>query len=155
MKSIPIWNHGDTTGTGWSSGAATVILRLFRWHTSQFAKAAYFDKLASNLSSQKDFWSAYHKLAPRKDRIPVDLKLTSRTASTSTQKANLLNKFFSSCFSTSPNPPVLDSPTESTPCLSNISCTQEEVQKLLASQKLNTASGPDGISSHMLYTWDS
>ena len=37
MKSIPIWNRGNTTGTGWSSGAASVILRLFRWHTSQFA----------------------------------------------------------------------------------------------------------------------
>ena len=49
-----------------------------------------------------------------------------------------------------PKPTSARSPTESTPCLSNISCTQEEVQKLLASQKLNTASGPDGISSHML-----
>ena len=63
------------------------------------AKAAYFENLSSNLSSPKDFWSAYHKLAPKKDRIPVDLKLNSVSASSSIQKANLLNKFFSTCFS--------------------------------------------------------
>lgn len=38
----------------------------------------------------RDFCSAIHKLAPEKDRIPVNLTHNNVTASTSLQKANLL-----------------------------------------------------------------
>ena len=114
------------------------------------AKAAYFENLSSNLSSPKDFWSAYHKLAPKKDRIPVDLKLNSVSASSSIQKANLLNKFFSTYFSPPSDLDFPDTNAVSGPCLTDVSCSQDEVLKHLSSLKLQTASGPDGISSHML-----
>ena len=35
-KSMPIWYHGDTTGIGWSSGAAVSIFLPLRWQTSHF-----------------------------------------------------------------------------------------------------------------------
>ena len=36
------------------------------------------------------------------------------------------------------------------PGLSSVTCTTDEVHKLLGSLKTKTASGPDGFSSHML-----
>ena len=33
----------------------------------------------------------------------------------------------------------------------NIGCAQEQIYHLLSTHKLNTASGPDRISSHMLH----
>ena len=41
-------------------------------------------------------------------------------------------------------------PSPPTPTLSNVSCIHDEVLKLLSTHKINTASGPDGISSVML-----
>ena len=41
-------------------------------------------------------------------------------------------------------------PSPPTPTLSNVSCNHDEVLKLLSTHKINTASGPDGISSVML-----
>ena len=114
------------------------------------AKTTYFDQLASKLNSPRDFWSAIHKPAPKKDRIPVNLTHNNVTASTSLQKANLLNKFFSSCFSAPPPARSTPSSDHSGPSLSSVTCTQDEVHNLLASHKLHTATGPDGISSHML-----
>ena len=72
------------------------------------------------------------------------------TASSSIQKANLLNKFFSTCFSPASDLDTPDSNTDSGPCLTNVSCSQDEVLKHLSNLQLQTASGPDGISSHML-----
>ena len=69
-----------------------------------------------------------------------------------TSKANLLNSYFSSCFTNPPNyAPASTSPASSSshPELSTIQYT-EEVEKLLCSLKVKTSTGPDGISSHML-----
>lgn len=63
------------------------------------AKSNFFKSLSTKLKSPKDFWATYHKLSPKKDRIPTDLKLENTTARTSHAKANLLNNFISSCFS--------------------------------------------------------
>ena len=79
------------------------------------------------------------------------------------EKTELLNKFFSSCFS----PPTASIPStqhraqhtssnissqhkSSGGPLSTIECTQEEIEKLLSTYRLQTATGPDGISSKML-----
>ena len=116
------------------------------------AKATYFDDLSSKLKTPKDFWSAYHKLTSKKDCIPVDLKLGSSVATSSSQKANLPNKFSFTCFSPTSDPSQSNTPQppHSGPLITSVSCSIEKVHKLLANQKLHTTSGPDGISSHML-----
>ena len=116
------------------------------------AKQSFFTNLSSRIRSPKDFWSAYHKLSPKHHRIPVNLSYLSQIARDPSEKANLLNHFFCSCFndntpsmSPTPNPAPSDTPT-----LSTISCSEEEVFHLLSTYKTRTASGPDGISSIML-----
>ena len=118
------------------------------------AKKVYFHQMAASIRSPRDFWSSYHKLNPKHSRTPPKLHHQDTTATNPTEKANLFNSFFTSCFTKSePTLPSPDSdPTHSPsrPVLSNIECTQEEVHRLLSTHKLNTASGPDGISSQML-----
>ena len=116
------------------------------------AKSEYFHKLSLSLHSPKEFWSLYHKLSPKHGRIPTSLKHNSHTATSSTQKADLLNSFFTSCF-TKPNqsqPYVPVRHALNSPYLSEVSCTEEEVNHLLSTYKVNTASDPDGISGLML-----
>ena len=75
------------------------------------------------------------------------------SAESPTAKANLLNSYFSSCFSIPPSQTstfVPTTPLNSYPNLSTIECTQEEVETLLSSLKVTTSTGPDEISSHML-----
>ena len=116
----------------------------------QSAKSNFFKSLSIRLKSPKDFWAIYHKLSP-KDGIPTDLKLDNTTARTSRAKANLLNIFFSSCFSPSSRLSAPDlQPTTVGPRLSSVTCSVEEVHQLLSTHKLHTASGPDSISCQML-----
>ena len=56
------------------------------------AKTNYYKALSLKLKSPKDFWTAYHKLRPKKSRIATDLKYHDVSAS-SLEKANLLNEF--------------------------------------------------------------
>ena len=66
-------------------------------------------------------------------------------------KAIMLNRHFASGFSTSQvaQSPQLDADTILYK-FSTVSCSHEDVYKLLSTIKLKTAPGPDGISSHML-----
>ena len=85
------------------------------------ANSNFFKSLAAKLRSPKDFWAAYHKLSSKKDIIPTDLKLDNITACTSQAKANLLNSFFSSCFSPSSRLSIPDlQPTTTGPTLSKV-----------------------------------
>ena len=95
------------------------------------ANTTYFEDLSSNLKTSKDFCSAYNKLTPKKDRIPVDLKLGSTIATSSSQKAKLLNKIFSTCFSPISNPSQSNTPQSphSSPLLTSVSCSIDEVHK--------------------------
>ena len=118
------------------------------------AKAQYLENLSSAIRSPRDFSVSYHKLSPKRQRIATDLKYNSHSASTSFNKANLLNQFFKSCFTCSTLPLCADISqplaSRSGPLLSNISCSQEEVLDLLSTYKLKTAAGPDSVSSRML-----
>ncbi len=117
------------------------------------AKRDYLTRLSNNISCPKDFWSAVHKMSPSRQRIPNDVLLLSDSASTPLGKANLFNKFFSSCFGppSQPFPPAQTfSPPSHGSSIQDITCKEEEVHCLLSSYKLKTASGPDGISSCML-----
>ena len=85
------------------------------------------------------------------DRIPVDLQPSSGSASTVADKANLLNCYFALHFSDSLKPNSLVSPSHPNGIsLSSVTCTQQEVYNLLATNKTNTATGPDSISSQMI-----
>ena len=118
----------------------------------QKAKQSFFTNLFSKIRSPKDFWSAYHKLSPKHNRIPEDLSYLSQIARDPSDKANILNNFCRSCFNDN-TPSMLPTPTPAptdTPTLSTLSCSEEEVSHLLSTYKTRTVSGPDGISSIML-----
>ena len=116
------------------------------------AKARFFDDLSNKINTSKDFWSVYHKLSPPKHRIPGDLISGQVSAITTTDKADLLNKTFTQCFSspTTFTPPDPSEDTQGPLTLESITCNEAEVYDLLSTWKLNTATGPDGVSSRML-----
>ena len=116
------------------------------------AKARFFDDLSNKISASKDFWSVYHKLSPPKYRIPGDLISGQISATTTTDKADLLNKTFTQCFSspTTFTPPDPSEDTQGPLTLESITCDEAEVYDLLSTWKLNTATGPDGVSSRIL-----
>ena len=114
------------------------------------AKSNFLKSLADKLKSPRDFWSAYHSLSPQKNRVPAELKHDNSTATTSLEKANLLNRRFASCFTAPTTSSIPDKRPTSEHSISNIECTHEEVYRLLSSYKTNTASSPDGISSQMI-----
>ena len=114
------------------------------------ARCRFFNSLSSKLNSPSDFWKSFHKLSPKKSRIPVDLSLGNESSSTSPSKANLLNRFFASCFSPPTSTKFTLHRSTDIPTLENIPVDESEIAQLLSQQKTNTATGPDGISGHML-----
>ncbi len=127
--------------------------KIIRNHTTAALKAArshFLDSLTSKLKSPQDFWKSFHKLSPKRSQIPVDLTFGTDSEFTYLGKANLLNRFFASYFTTatSTKSPIKTSPGH--PTLTVITPEETEVHKLLSQQKTNTATGPDGISGHML-----
>ena len=114
------------------------------------AKSSFLKNMTASIHTPKQFWSMYYSLTPNRERIPHTLSNGVTTALSPISKANLLNTFFASCFSPRSNSPLTSSPTLVHPELSSIECTEEEVYKHLSSLKVKTATGPDGISSHML-----
>ena len=117
------------------------------------AKYTFINLMSASIRSPKQFWSMYHSLTPNRERIPHTLSNGTISVESPTSKANLLNSFFSSCFSAAPcdeSLPITSPPSSIHPELSNIQCTDDEVDGLLCSLKTKTSSGPDGISSHML-----
>ena len=112
------------------------------------AKSDYFQQL--NPHDSKSFWKAVKYLNKSPTGIPA-LVYENVEASTDREKADLLNNVFSSCFNTYSSP-VSDFPTCSTTKsdILSIQCSVEEVVCLLSALQLGKASGPDGISPHML-----
>ena len=94
--------------------------------------------MSSFIRSPKDFWSAYHSLTPTRMRIPHTLTNGAATAESLTSKANLLNTYFSSCFSTQASTCAPAIASSSLPKLSTILCSEEEVVDLLCSLKVKT-----------------
>ena len=114
------------------------------------AKSDYFQQL--NPCDRKSFWKAVKYLNKTPSGIPV-LVYENVEANTDKEKADLLNNFFSSCFNTYASPvSVPDFPPCSTmeSDILSIQCSVEEVGCFLSALQLGKASGPDGISPHML-----
>ena len=145
-KKCRLYKHAKEAGTG-SAWAKYAKVRNCVTSALQSAKKNYFHCISMNIRVPRDFWSHYHKLNPRYTRTPPSLNLNGTKASTSAKKANLLNDFFTSCFTMCECLPHTTFPSPPTPTLSNVSCSHDEVLKLLSTHKINTASGPDGISS--------
>ena len=113
------------------------------------AKKAFFRKL--NPKRSREFWKVYKALNNSSSSIPV-LILGDSIAKTNKEKAELLNKFFVSCFNTS-HTPLQDSDPKPE-CSGDISedmlCSEESVCELLLSLDVSKSCGPDGISAQML-----
>ena len=118
----------------------------------RIARKAFFDNLSQSVKTPKDFWATYNCLSPSRLGTPNNLTYQSQTAKGSSDKADLLNSFFASCFSPSPLHFLTQSASvsTSTSSLSHITCSEEDVFRLLSTYKAKTASGPDGISRTML-----
>ena len=110
------------------------LLRNFAISMVQKAKFAFRKSMSSSIQSPKQLWSLYHSLDPNCECIP---------------KATLLNCFFYSCFLSQSSTSYELSPPYH-PELSNIECSEEEVERLLCFLKTKTSTGPDRILSHML-----
>jgi len=115
------------------------------------ARCRFFNSLSSKLNSHSDFWKSFHKLSPKKTRIPVDLSLGNESSSISPSKANLLNRSFASCFFPRTSTKFTLHRSTDIPTPENIPVDESEIAQLLSQQKTNTATGPDGISGHMLH----
>ena len=118
------------------------------------AKRDFFEDLASNRCDPKKFWATIRKLKPCSSTISNALHNGSSTATSDSDKANMLNEFFASCFNPAFVPPSYSHPK----ALDNISpdsydMVSNEVANLLKKTKLHSASGPDGISTWMLRTF--
>ena len=110
------------------------------------AKSTYFRRLTTRNSKQ--FWKIVKRVSKKEITIPtLTGNNTSEITTTSAEKANMLNSFFSRCFNyvcpplaagTLPPPPT-------TECPSNILCSEEEVYEYLSKLDVSKASGPDGL----------
>ena len=97
------------------------------------AKQNFLKNLSTNLRSPKQFWSAYHSLSTNYQHVPRLLTNGSHTVESPSAKANMLNSYFTSNFSTGSNlPSTTPSPT-AIPTLSEISCSNAEFYQLLKS----------------------
>lgn len=139
----------DGTEEGWACfralrNRAVSILRVER--------LSYFRTLSKQLSNLKDFWASYSAICREYRRVPQVLRRGSVSATTSLQKASLLNEQFVSSFTSSP--PTLLSPRplppSDVPALSSVECSSVAVARVLKSMRPKIASGPDGISSRIL-----
>ena len=113
------------------------------------AKRNYLTNL--NTFSNKDFWKAFKAFNKDSCSIPA-LENNGIEASSDIDKAELLN-FFSTCWNTSTPPldSIINNCNRSIDIsISDILFTEEEVCQSLKQLNTTKATGPDGISSHML-----
>ncbi len=100
--------------------------------------------------SSKTFWKTVNTLSRSKSAIPTLVHNNVAVAS-DRGKAEALNAHFTKCFSYSVPPIICGSWHYSTSDeISDLLCSEEEVEFLLSSVDPNKATGPDGISARML-----
>ena len=114
----------------------------------RLAKSNFVHSLSK---SPHSFWSYVRSL--RKSKCPIPkLSSSDSSASSNSNKANLLNQAFTSFFSSDPTPlPDPSSLLYNSALIpdSNL-CSQLKVLQLISALPLNTSPGPDGISSLLL-----
>ena len=111
------------------------------------SKRLYLAQL--NPRDPKSFWETVKFLNKNQNSIPT-LSQGEVIATTGTEKANMLNEFFCSCFNTAfpPLTPMCNQP--SSHAEESLLCTEDEVCHLLLTLDTTKSSGPDGISTAML-----
>ena len=114
-------------------------------------KKSYFQKI--NPKKPKEFWRTIKYLSKQQSSIPTLADEDGNEALTGSQKADMLNKFFSNCFNCLSAPlkdwsesdfNLPDDPPD------ELLCNEDTVCELLASLDVSKSSGPDGISTKML-----
>ena len=95
----------------------------------------------------KQFWETV-KVLSKHDAHSGHMKHDGTPCHSDLDKANSLNDFFSRCFNTSCQP--IATTITSHECSPDLLSTVEEICALLKSLDTSKASGPDGISTHML-----
>ena len=116
-------------------------------------KKAFYNSLALSLSHPKTFWGLYHSIISLKQRVLPVLHRGTEEATDTIAKAELLNKQFTSTFTSHVNhqtPYLIPTPPAGVPCLSSVHCDSSEVFHALVSTRPNVATGPDDISSKTL-----
>ena len=101
----------------------------------------------------KAFWSYVNSRTKSTSLIPELLKPDGSKTSSDSEKAEILNNFFSSVFTHDDeheNAPQLETAAEDITPLCSIETTEEEVYKLLSSLDISKSAGPDGIHPRFL-----
>ena len=116
------------------------------------AKSRYFKRL--NPSNPKTFWKLV-KCLTKQTSIPILKDSQEKAVHDDTEKATLLNEFFSSCFNNA-QPPLnmsdyneFNQPDQDS-CPEQLLCTEDEILEMLLSLDTTKSNGPDGISAMML-----
>ena len=117
------------------------------------AKSRYFKRL--NPSNPKTFWKLVKCLTKQTSSIPILKDSQEKAVHDDTEKATLLNEFFSSCFNNA-QPPLnmshyneFNQPDQDS-CPEQLLCTEDEILEMLLSLDTTKSNGPDGISAIML-----
>ena len=118
----------------------------------RLAKKTFLNNLSSSLNDAKKFWSTIRKIHPRPDPSSMILTHGSVSASSNSDKAALLNHFFSSCFNDSTTTLTFSTPSAEDVCrdMDWADCTPEGISALLKQIKPHSSAGPDGITAWML-----
>ena len=114
------------------------------------AKKAYFERLAGATTNTRKFWSIVRSIQPQNTTFSSSLSNGITSADTDEDKANLLNKYFSSCFNVANDPPIYADLTPPPESMDHFDCTPKEVVLYLSQLKIDSAPGPDGITAWML-----
>ena len=109
-----------------------------------------FDSQATDKENKKNLFKFIKSKKKDQHGIPT-LKHHGELISDSKPKANLLNEYFSSMF-TSSDQAIPDKGISPYPSMSDINITANGVNKLLSDLRTNKAHGPDGIPAKLLKT---
>ena len=137
----------------------TVNCEKYKFHRNQctnsirIAKHEYEKNICLNVKDKpKVFWSYIKSKSKTRDKICDLMQEDGELTSNNKEKAEVLNKFFSSVFTrenTDNVPEMPDRQFEN--ILDNITITPEEVLKKLFNLNPSKAAGPDGLHCKLLY----
>lgn len=116
------------------------------------AKQAFFSNLQPNNSKQ--FWRTVRQISTTRTTIPVLSSSTNEqlSATTSSEKSNLLNNYFSDCFNIQVQPLSSTDMYHLDPslCPEHLLTNESEVYELLSGIDVTKSTGPDEIAGRMI-----
>ena len=115
------------------------------------AKRVFLQSMSGKIKDTNQFWAAYRSISSTTSRVPSTLTNGVSMASTSFDRATLMNDHFATFF-TPPHsasvsvPPVV----EGVPSLSTLQCSGADVMSIVGGLRAKIACGPDQITSTVL-----